>query len=73
MSQPERHNRCSLLMGLLTVLIGMWLVMVLTPSLPRAAGLVEDEFSLKEGIAILVGVAVAALCYWDTRRQMHGR
>ncbi len=73
MSRPGPHYRCSLLMGLLAVLIGMWLVLILTPALPQAVGLVEQEFSLKESIVILVGVAVALLCYWDARRQMHGR
>lgn len=72
MSYHGPHDRCSLLVGLLVVLIGMWLVMILTPSLPQAAGLLDDEFSLKEGVVVLVGVAVALWCYWSTRRQMRG-
>lgn len=72
MSHHSPERRCTVLVCLLVILVASWFVLVLTPALPDAAGWVESDFSLKESVVVLVGLLVAALLYWDSRRQMHG-
>lgn len=70
MSQKHNSRAPMFLVGLLVVLVGAWAVMIFAPS--DAFGLGNGQLSMKENFVILLGVAVALMMYWDTRRHMRG-
>lgn len=65
MSRKLNSRAPLILVGLFVALLVMWVVMIVSPSLP------EQTLSLKESMVLVIGMIVALLMYWDTRRLMH--
>lgn len=65
MSRKLNSRAPLILVGLFVALLVMWVVMIVSPSLP------DDSLSLKESMVLVIGTVVALLMYWDTRRLMH--